>query len=99
MLRWAAVGALVLMAFLYYRPLRTYISTRHQLSDQRRQVQILAAQNAALMTRLASSTSTQALARDARRLGLTLPGEHLYIIKGIPAWRNAQRATIGGHGG
>ena len=99
MLRWLAVGALALMAFLYYRPLRTYVSTRHQLTEQRHQVQILAAQKAALETRLAASTSTQALAREARRLGLALPGQHLYIVKGIPAWRKAQRATIGGHGG
>ena len=98
MLRWLAVGALALVAFLYYRPMRTYIATRHELTQQRREVQILAAQRAALETRLAASTSTAALAREARRLGLTLPGEHLFIVKGIPAWRKAQRATIGGHG-
>ncbi len=98
MLRWLAVGALALVAFLYYRPLKTYISTRHELTQQRHEVQILAAQKAALETRLAASTSTVALAREARRLGLTLPGEHLFIVKGIPAWRKAQRATIGGHG-
>ena len=78
--------------------MRTYIATRHEVAQQRHQVQILAAQQAALETRLAASTSTSALAREARRLGLTLPGEHLYIVKGIPAWRKAQRATIGGHG-
>ena len=98
MLRWLAVGVVALVAFLYYRPMRTYVATRHELSQQRREVQILAAQKAALETRLASSTSTSALAREARRLGLTLPGEHLYIVKGIPAWRKAQRATIEGHG-
>jgi hypothetical protein len=98
MLRWLAVGVLALVACLYYRPLKTYISTRHELSQQRREVQILAAQEAALETRLAASTSTSALAREARRLGLTLPGEHLFIVKGVPAWRKAQRATIGGYG-
>ena len=98
MLRWLAVGVLALVAFLYYRPLKTYVSTRHELSRQRHEVQILAAQKAALETRLAASTSTTALAREARRLGLTRPGEHLYIVKGIPAWRKAQRATIGGNG-
>ena len=97
MLRWLAVGVIALMAFLYYRPMKTYFSTRQELAQQRHQVQILAAQKAALETRLAASTSTSALAREARRLGLTLPGEHLYIVKGIPAWRKAQRATIGGH--
>jgi hypothetical protein len=98
LLRWLAVGVLALVAFLYYRPLRTYVDTRHELDQQRRQVQILAAQKAALETRLASTTSTEALAREARRLGLVLPGQHLYIVKGIPAWRKAQKATIGGRG-
>jgi cell division protein FtsB len=97
-LRWLAVGVLALVAFLYYRPMRTYIATRHEVAQQRHEVQVLAAQKAALESRLAASTSTAALAREARRLGLTLPGEHLYIVKGIPAWRKAQRATIGGHG-
>ena len=98
LLRWLAVGVLALVAFLYYRPLRTYIATRHELAKQRHEVQILAAQKAALETRLTTSTSTAALAREARLLGLVRPGEHLYIVKGIPAWRKAQRATIEGHG-
>jgi cell division protein FtsB len=98
LLRWLAVGVLVLVAFLYYRPLRTYISTRHELAQRRAEVQQLAAQKAALEARLAASTSLEALAREARRLGLVRPGEHLYIVKGIPAWRNARRATIAGHG-
>ena len=98
LLRWAAVGALVLVAFLYYRPLRTYITTRHELTQRRAEVHQLAAQEAALEARLAASTSTAALAAEARRLGLVRPGEHLYIVKGIPAWRKAQRARIGGNG-
>ena len=97
LLRWLAVGLLALVAFLYYRPLRTYIATRHEVAQQQHEVQVLAAQKAALENRLAVSTSTTALAREARRLGLVLPGEHLFIVKGIPAWRKAQRATIG-HG-
>lgn len=97
LLRWLAVGLLALVAFLYYRPLRTYIATRHEVAQQRHEVRVLAAQKAALENRLVVSTSTTALAREARRLGLVLPGEHLFIIKGIPAWRKAQRATIG-HG-
>jgi cell division protein FtsB len=98
LLRWLSVGVLVLVALLYYRPLRTYVATRHELSQRSAEVQQLAAQKAAFEAQLAASTSTAALAREARRLGLVRPGEHLYIVKGIPAWRKAQRATIGGHG-
>ena len=29
------------------------------------------------------------LVRGARRLGLVKPGEHLFIVQGIPEWRRA----------
>ncbi len=97
-LRWLMLGALALVAVLYYRPLRTYVATRHELSQRRAEVRELAAQKQRLEERLAFSTSTEALAREARRLGFVRPGEHLYIVKGIPAWRRAHRATIGRNG-
>ena len=90
-LRWLAVGALALAAFLYYRPLRTYLSTRQELSQRRSEVRQLAAEKAALEARLAASTSVAALAREARRLGLVRPGEHLYIVKGIQRWLHEHR--------
>jgi hypothetical protein len=31
--------------------------------------------------------TTEQLVREARRLGLVKPGERLFIVKGIPAWR------------
>jgi hypothetical protein len=47
-----------------------------------------------LERRLAASTSTEALAREARRLGFVKPGQHLYIVKGIPAWLRAHEASL-----
>jgi cell division protein FtsB len=96
--RWLALGALALVAFLYAKPVRSYLAARHDVAQRQAEVRALAAQKKALLGRLAFSTSTDALAREARRLGFVRPGEHLYIVKGIPAWRQRHRATIGGDG-
>jgi hypothetical protein len=42
-------------------------------------------------------TSTKALEREARRIGLVRPGQRLFIVKGIKAWRRAH-ATVSGDG-
>ena len=97
-LRWLAVGAVVLVAFLYYRPVRTYLATRNALAERRAEVRTLQGEQRALERRLAATTSTAALAREARRLGFVKPGEHLYIVKGIVAWSRAQRARVRRHG-
>jgi hypothetical protein len=44
-----------------------------------------------------ASATTDSLAREARRLGYIRPGEHLFIVKGIQAWKKAQ-ITIAGDG-
>jgi hypothetical protein len=83
-------------AYLYYHPLRTYFETRHELSSRRTQVTQLAVEKRQLERRLAASSSLGALAREARRLGYVRPGEHLYIVKGIQAWRDRTRVDGGG---
>jgi hypothetical protein len=96
------VGALLLIAFFYYRPLQAYLSARHELSQRQAEVNVLSAQHRALERRLAASTSTGELVKEARRLGLVRPGERLFIVKGIAAWRKAQHPaarSIGGGGG
>src|SRR2546423_13756577 len=95
--RWSAVAAVVIVAYLYYHPLRTYLETRHELSSRRAQVAQLAEQKRDLERRLAASTSLGAVAREARRLGYVRPGEQLFIVKGIQVWRDrAARAAGGG---
>jgi cell division protein FtsB len=91
--RWLGLAAVVLVAFLYYHPLRTYFETRSELTSRRAEVARLAAQKRELQRRLGASTSVDALAREARALGYVRPGEHLFIVKGIQAWRQA-RARI-----
>ena len=87
--RWSAVIVVAVVAYFYYHPLRAYLSTRSELGGRRSEVQQLAAQRHDLQRRLAASASIDALAREARKLGYVRPGEHLYIVKGIAAWRRA----------
>jgi cell division protein FtsB len=94
-LRWLAVGAIVLVGLLYARPLRSYLDAKHDLARRATDVRTLKAERRALQHRLAESTSPQALTQQARRLGLVRPGERLFVIskESIEAWlRN--KATI-----
>jgi cell division protein FtsB len=84
------VAILGLVAFLYWHPLSSYVETRGQLDGRQREVAELRAEKALLEQRLEQSTSLAELARAARRTGLVRPGEQLFIVKGIPAWRQAR---------
>jgi septum formation initiator len=91
--RWLAVGALVLVALLYYRPIKAYVDARGQLAQKRAAVHALQQQNDRLQHRLGSSTSLATLAREARALGYVKPDERLVIVKGINEWRKRERAS------
>ena len=92
--RWLVLGAVVLVAFLYWRPISRYVETRSTLAQRRAEVRQLRRERAALERRLAASASMEALAREARRLGFVKPGQHLYIVKGIPAWLRTHGASV-----
>jgi cell division protein FtsB len=91
--RWFAVGALVLVGLLYYRPLHDYFDARSQRATRVAVVRDLQKQQASLQKRLAHASSLPALEAAARTLGYIRPGEHLFIVKDIPQWRRRQ------HGG
>lgn len=91
--RWFAVAAIALIGLLYYKPLRSYFGTRAELHARKAEVRQLSAQKRTLERRLAQVGTGEALLRQARRLGLVRPGERLYIIKGIEAWRRSQTAA------
>ena len=75
------------VAFLYSQPLRSYLSTRDAVANRAQEVRLLRAQKQRLERRLADSDTPEALTREARRLGYVKPGERLFIVKGIDAWR------------
>jgi cell division protein FtsB len=85
-LRWAAVATLVIVALLYYRPLKSYLETRASLQERQAEVQELRAKRDDLARRLDDADTPEALARRARKLGLVKPGEQLFIVKGIEDW-------------
>jgi cell division protein FtsB len=97
--RWLAIGALVLVALLYYRPIKAYIDAQGQLGQGKQIVQKLRAEKTRLERQLGSSNSLPTLAREARALGYVRPGERLYIAKGINQWRKLQRASMMAHRG
>jgi hypothetical protein len=92
--RWLAVGALVLVGLLYYRPLKAYVDARGELAQKRAAVHKLQVEKQRLERRLGSSTSIHTLAREARALGYVRPGEHLFIVKGINDWRKRERVSM-----
>ena len=85
---------LVLVGFLYYRPLTSYLQTRGDLERRQAEVVGLRAERARLERKLSRSTSVAALRREARRIGYVRPGEKLFIIKGIPEWRRHRASTL-----
>jgi ferric-dicitrate binding protein FerR (iron transport regulator) len=88
-------GLVVVAAYLYYQPLSSYFEARSDLAARRAEVESLRIAKAELELRLASSTSLDATQREARRIAYVLPGEQLFVVKGIPDWRRAQRNLRG----
>ncbi|HEY3921519.1 MAG TPA: septum formation initiator family protein [Gaiellaceae bacterium] len=85
--RLLALGGLIAIALLYWKPLRSYEHTRAALNRRQVEVVKLTAQQTQLQQRLATVGTGAELIREARRLGLVKPGERLFIVRGIAAWR------------
>jgi len=89
--RLLALGAIVLVGFLYWKPLGTYFRTKHELQQREAQVASLQAERVRLQRAIAAAGTDADLVQQARRLGLVKPGEHLFIVRGIAAWRQHNR--------
>jgi len=85
--RLLAAGGLVLLAFLYWKPAHAYLNAKHELQSRRADVHALRVEHARLQRRIAQAGTGEQFVREARRLGLVKPGEKLFIVRGIPAWR------------
>jgi cell division protein FtsB len=94
--RWSVIAIVLIVGYFYYHPLRAYFSTSAELGSTRAQVRRLQAQKDELAHRLSAASSTQELARAARELGYVRPGEQLFIVKGIEAWKQAHTIRAGG---
>jgi cell division protein FtsB len=85
--RLLALGAVVVAGMLYWKPVNAYFDAREVLDRREAEVARLEQQKRQLEGRIATVGSGDALVREARRLGLVKPGERLFIVRGIPAWR------------
>jgi cell division protein FtsB len=85
--RLLALAGLALVAFLYWKPTQTYMRTNRELQARTAEVRALREERAHLKRRIAQVSSGGQLVREARRLGLVKPGEQLFIVRGISAWR------------
>ena len=85
--RLLAIGGVLLVAFLYWKPAHAYFRTKHELQSRQAEVRALRAEKARLQKRIAQAGTGPQLVREARRLGLVKPGERLFIVRGISSWR------------
>lgn len=86
--RLLAICGVVLVAFLYWKPLHTYLHTKSQLQARNAEVHALRVEKHRLQTRIAAADTGHQLLREARRLGFVKPNERLFIVRGIDAWRH-----------
>ena len=89
--RLLAIGALALVAFLYWRPIHTYLRTKQALQVRHAQVQALAREKAQLQKKIAVANTGPELIRQGRMLGLVRPNEQLFLVRGVAAWRHRNR--------
>ena len=89
LVRWCVLAAGVLVAFLYYQPLSSYLETRSALNERAGEVAVLRQERDRLQVRLERASTRAALAREARLMRLVRPGETLFIVKGVNEWRRA----------
>ena len=85
--RLLALAGLALVAFFYWKPAQTYVHTKRELQARNTEVRALREERVRLKRRIDEAGSGAQLVREARRLGLVKPGEQLFIVRGISAWR------------
>jgi cell division protein FtsB len=88
--RLLALGGLVVICLLYWKPVHSYEHTRTQLGNRDGEVSRLRAEQRQLKERLSTVGTGPELVREARRLGFVKPGEQLFIVRGIAGWRAGQ---------
>ena len=92
-----ALAGVCLVAYLYYRPVKSYMSASHLLAGRKAEVKTLAHEKRVLERRLAASGTGQALLAEARRLGYVRPGERLFVVRGVKEWLAARATKAASH--
>jgi cell division protein FtsB len=82
--RWALLGVLGLVLYLYIGPATTWVSTWKEAREKRAEVAELRTQNERLRERRDALKRRSSLEREARRLGMVKAGERMYVVDGLP---------------
>jgi len=82
--RWALLGVVVVILYLYIGPTVSLIQTWQEAGRQREAVAELKERRAELRERRRQLLSPAALEREARRLGMVKAGERAYVVRGLP---------------
>ena len=82
--RWALLGVLVLVLYLYIGPATTWVSTWKEAREKRGEVATLRAENERLRESRDALKRRSSLEREARRLGMVKAGERMYVVDGLP---------------
>ncbi len=89
-IRWDRVSRVALLVvllgvmMLYAGPARSYWDSMQQAKQRRAEVAELKRENAKLRARRQALRSEGALEREARKLGMTKPGERPYVVENLP---------------
>ena len=82
--RLALLGVMFVLLMLFIGPARSYVSTWQKSKHERAVVTGLKRENARLRARRAALTHPAVLEREARGLGMTRPGEKVFVLRGLP---------------
>jgi cell division protein FtsB len=88
--RWDRVGRVALllvlvgMVALYVDPARSYLSTWQQSRSEHARVQSLQREHVALLSQRRALNDPRTVEAQARALGMVRPGEHSYVVRGLP---------------
>jgi cell division protein FtsB len=82
--RLALLGVLFVLLGLFIGPARSYIATWQKSKHEQAVVAELKRENAHLRARRAALTHPGVLEREARGLGMTRPGEKVFVLRGLP---------------
>jgi cell division protein FtsB len=89
-IRWDRISRVAMLAvlfglmLLFIGPARSYVSTWQKSKHERAVVAQLKRENARLRARRAALTHPAVLEREARSLGMTQPGERVFVLRGLP---------------
>jgi cell division protein FtsB len=82
--RLALLGVLVVLMGLFVGPAHSIYSTWQKSKHEKATVAQLKRENARLRARHAALEHPAVLEREARELGMTRPGEKIFVLRGLP---------------